>query len=98
MIGLRRLGKIIRVAGKYRLDALLEKDQLPLSARLLLSPAVLFGSGTSKGSRGERLRKALEELGPIFIKFGQLLSTRPDLVPDDICSELTKLQDNVPPF
>ena len=98
MIRLRRLGKIIRVAGKYRLDALLDKGQLPLSARILLSPAVLFGSSANKGSRGERLRKALEELGPIFIKFGQLLSTRPDLVPDDICSELAKLQDNVPPF
>ena len=42
MIGLRRLGKIIRVAGKYRLDALLEKDQLPLSARLLLSPCQFY--------------------------------------------------------
>ncbi|HUW97925.1 MAG TPA: ubiquinone biosynthesis regulatory protein kinase UbiB [Acidiferrobacter sp.] len=48
--------------------------------------------------RGERLRLALEELGPIFIKFGQMLSTRPDLVPDDIVVELSRLQDKVPPF
>lgn len=48
--------------------------------------------------RGERLRLALEELGPIFIKFGQMLSTRPDLIPDDILVELSKLQDQVPPF
>ncbi len=48
--------------------------------------------------RGERLRLALEELGPIFIKFGQMLSTRPDLIPDDIVVELSKLQDQVPPF
>ncbi|MHB1566981.1 MAG: ubiquinone biosynthesis regulatory protein kinase UbiB [Acidiferrobacter sp.] len=48
--------------------------------------------------RGERLRLALEELGPIFIKFGQMLSTRPDLVPEDILSELNRLQDQVPPF
>lgn len=48
--------------------------------------------------RGERLRLALEELGPIFIKFGQMLSTRPDLIPDDILVELSKLQDRVPPF
>ena len=48
--------------------------------------------------RGERLRLALEELGPIFIKFGQMLSTRPDLIPDDILVELSRLQDQVPPF
>jgi ubiquinone biosynthesis protein len=49
-------------------------------------------------NRGERLRMALEELGPVFIKFGQMLSTRPDLLPADIASELAKLQDEVPPF
>ncbi len=48
--------------------------------------------------RGERLRLALEALGPIFIKFGQMLSTRPDLIPEDILVELNKLQDRVPPF
>ncbi|MHB8252967.1 MAG: ubiquinone biosynthesis regulatory protein kinase UbiB [Acidiferrobacter sp.] len=48
--------------------------------------------------RGERLRLALEELGPIFVKFGQMLSTRPDLIPDDILVELSRLQDQVPPF
>ncbi len=48
--------------------------------------------------RAERLREALEELGPIFVKFGQMLSTRPDLLPEDIAGELTKLQDKVPPF
>ena len=48
--------------------------------------------------RGQRLREALEELGPIFVKFGQVLSTRPDLLPEDIAEELAKLQDQVPPF
>lgn len=48
--------------------------------------------------RAERLREALEELGPVFVKFGQMLSTRPDLLPEDIAGELTKLQDKVPPF
>jgi ubiquinone biosynthesis protein len=48
--------------------------------------------------RGERLRLALEELGPVFIKFGQALSTRPDLVPADIAADLARLQDRVPPF
>ncbi|KTD49322.1 ubiquinone biosynthesis regulatory protein kinase UbiB [Legionella quateirensis] len=49
-------------------------------------------------TRGQALRKTLEELGPIFIKFGQALSTRPDILPDDIAKELSKLQDKVPPF
>ena len=48
--------------------------------------------------RGVRIRRALEELGPIFVKFGQMLSTRRDLLPDDIAQELAKLQDRVPPF
>ncbi len=49
-------------------------------------------------SRGERIRLSLEALGPIFVKFGQILSTRRDLLPDDIAAELTRLQDRVPPF
>lgn len=53
---------------------------------------------TSDAPRAVRLRKALEELGPIFVKFGQILSTRQDLLPDDIAKELAKLQDRVPPF
>jgi len=48
--------------------------------------------------RGERIRRSLEELGPIFVKFGQMLSTRRDLLPDDVAQELAKLQDRVPPF
>lgn len=96
MLPLRRLGKILWVIGRYRLDNLVDKTRLPRSARLALSPAGLFGA--NRAPRGERLRLALEELGPIFIKFGQLLSTRPDLIPEDICREMAQLQDNVPPF
>ena len=96
MTRLRRLLKIIRVVYRYRLDQLIDKSQAPMILRLLLSPAVLWGRPTA--SRGERLRRALESLGPIFVKFGQLLSTRPDLVPADICDELAQLQDNVAPF
>ncbi|MDH5712059.1 MAG: AarF/UbiB family protein, partial [Gammaproteobacteria bacterium] len=51
-----------------------------------------------RASRGQRIRCALEDLGPIFIKFGQMLSTRKDLLPEDIAEELTRLQDKVPPF
>jgi ubiquinone biosynthesis protein len=96
LIRFRRLLKITHVVYRYRLDSLVDKDKLPLFARLLLAPAVLYGRPSN--NRGERLRKALESLGPIFVKFGQLLSTRPDLVPEDICKELAQLQDNVPPF
>jgi ubiquinone biosynthesis protein len=58
---------------------------------------VLFWRNLST-PRGERLRFALERLGPIFVKFGQMLSTRRDLIPPDIADELAKLQDQVPPF
>jgi ubiquinone biosynthesis protein len=51
-----------------------------------------------RGTRGERIRRALEDLGPIFVKFGQILSTRRDLIPDDIATELARLQDSVSPF
>jgi len=73
----------------------------PIHARLrlvaLLSPW-LWLHGSSQGSRGERLRLALEELGPVFVKFGQAISTRRDLLPPDLAAELVKLQDAVPPF
>jgi len=96
MNSVRRIGNIIGVVGRYRLDLLLDKQRLPLTLRAILLPVALFGS-TNQG-RGERLRKSLEELGPIFVKFGQLLSTRPGVVPADISDELAELQDNVPPF
>ncbi len=87
---------IVRVFLRYRLDELIPKQHLPVRARLLLLPCSLFPY--SNLSRGERLLRACEELGPIFVKFGQLLSTRPDLVPDDIVAELNYLQDRVTPF
>lgn len=96
MIVFFRLLTILRVVLRYRLDQLLSARQLPLAVRILLFPCKLFPAPNT--SRGERLRRACEDLGPIFIKFGQLLSTRPDLVPDDIIRELNRLQDNVPPF
>ncbi|MES0872901.1 ubiquinone biosynthesis regulatory protein kinase UbiB [Sinimarinibacterium thermocellulolyticum] len=78
----RRLLQIRRVVARYRLRELLDPGKPARDPR----------------PRGERLRLALEELGPVFIKFGQALSTRPDLVPPDIAAELAKLQDRVPPF
>ncbi len=68
----------------------------PLRFLVYLSP--WYWLTGPRGPRGVRLRLALEELGPIFVKFGQIVSTRRDLVPDDIAEELAKLQDRVPPF
>src|SRR6202043_100133 len=59
---------------------------------------VRLAARRSDRPRAERLREALETLGPIFVKFGQVLSTRRDLLPLDIADELAKLQDQVPPF
>ncbi len=97
-MGLRRLLAICWIICVYRLDTLIPTEHLPLRARLLLrcGPWRLFAKG--KYSRGERLRLGLENLGPIFIKFGQILSTRRDLLADDVAMELAKLQDQVPPF
>ena len=69
----------------------------PLRFLFFLSPGIWF-ERRRRASRGERLRLALEELGPIFVKFGQAVSTRRDLLPADIADELAKLQDRVPPF
>jgi ubiquinone biosynthesis protein len=63
----------------------------------LLTRAVSLGRNL-KAPRGERLREALESLGPIFVKFGQVMSTRRDLLPPDVADELARLQDRVPPF
>lgn len=95
MIVFFRLLKILRVFARYRLDQLLPTN-IPFAAQVLLVLFKLFP--TPKLTRGERLRRAFEDLGPIFVKFGQLLSTRPDLVPDDIVQDLNHLQDNVAPF
>ena len=62
-----------------------------------LTRVVSMGRNLS-APRGQRLREALERLGPIFVKFGQVLSTRRDLLPPDIADELARLQDRVPPF
>ena len=87
---------ILILALRYRLDLLIPNESLPRSARYLLCLCRLLPK--TDLSRGERIRRFFEELGPVFIKFGQLLSTRPDLLPDDIATELARLQDDVPPF
>jgi ubiquinone biosynthesis protein len=95
---LRRLITIIMITVKYRLDSLIDKQQLPFALRVLFAISPLRLLPEPKMERGERLRLTLENLGPIFIKFGQALSTRPDLLAPDVAIELAKLQDSVPPF
>jgi ubiquinone biosynthesis protein len=99
-MALLRFFTILRVLTFYRLDADLQFLQLPVALRLALrlSPLQWLPRCDSQFSRGMRMRLALEQLGPVFVKFGQLLSTRPDLVPQDIVCELDRLQDRVPPF
>ena len=95
---LSRLIEIQRVLVRHRLDEFVPASHLrALRFLFLLSPWIWFERGKD-APRGERLRLALEELGPIFVKFGQALSTRRDLLPLDIADELAKLQDRVPPF
>lgn len=98
MSRLLRLLKIVRVIARYRLDDLFEGLQLPWYAKYVLVLLPWRYVYQSELPRGERLRLAMEELGPIFVKFGQMLSTRQDLLPEDVAAELTKLQDQVPPF
>jgi ubiquinone biosynthesis protein len=96
---LARLLQIQRALVRHRLDDFVRATHLYRPVRYLyyLSPWTWFQRSTP-GTRGERLRLALEELGPIFVKFGQALSTRRDLLPVDVADELAKLQDRVPPF
>jgi ubiquinone biosynthesis protein len=93
-----RLLTIHRVLVRYGLDDFVRATHLyrPLRFVFWLSPWTWFSR--RRGTRGERLRRALEDLGPIFVKFGQVVSTRRDLLPSDIADELAKLQDRVPPF
>jgi ubiquinone biosynthesis protein len=90
-----RMLTIQRVLMKHGLDEIVWRTHL-------FRPVAWLGRvlsfGRRRGPLGVRLRKALEELGPIFVKFGQALSVRPDLLPPDIAAELAKLQDQVPPF
>jgi len=96
---LRRLIEIQRVLVRHRLDDFVVATHLyrPLRFVYFVSPWTWF-QRRSGLTRAARLRLALEELGPIFVKFGQTLSTRRDLLPPDIADELAKLQDKVPPF
>lgn len=100
--GLRQFGRLLKISAilaRYRLDEFLAATHLyrPMQLLRVLAP-LSRGPDVSRMPRGERLRRALQEMGPVYVKFGQILSTRRDLVPADITDELALLQDRVPPF
>jgi ubiquinone biosynthesis protein len=94
-----RLLVIQRVLVRHGLDELISSAHLfrPLRFLFMLSPWT-WGQRRSTEPRGVRIREALQELGPVYVKFGQSVSTRQDVLPDDVGEELAKLQDRMPPF
>lgn len=93
-----RLYKILTVFHAYRLNELLPAHRLSKWLRFLLFCLFWVKPKAKQQPIGERLRLALQELGPVWIKFGQMISTRRDVLPKDIANALAKLQDQVDPF
>jgi ubiquinone biosynthesis protein len=93
---LGRISEIAQVAVRHGFGYFFETHKL--TDLLPLRHKVLASEDGAASQRGQHLRELLDELGPTFVKFGQLLSTRPDIVPPDIIAELRKLQDDVRPF
>ncbi len=93
-----RLARINFVLMRHGLDDIIFATHLFRPFRFLMYLFPWNWVWKNPRARGERIRLALEDLGPVFIKFGQMLSTRRDLLADDIADELEKLQDAVPPF
>jgi len=93
-----RLARIIFIMMRYNVDEIVLGKHwfFPLRAAIYLNP--FYWTRGRKLPRGMRIRLAIEALGPIFVKAGQIVSTRRDLLPDDITTELAKLQDRVKPF
>ena len=98
MSSLLSAARIGRVLLRYRLDALLDDTAAERWLKLMRPFVPRASAEVEAMPRGVRLRMALQELGPIFVKFGQILSTRRDLVPPDVAGELALLQDRVAPF
>ncbi|MDE1984455.1 MAG: ubiquinone biosynthesis regulatory protein kinase UbiB [Gammaproteobacteria bacterium] len=93
-----RLMRISFVLARHGLDEIIFSAHIFRPIRFLIYFSPFHWLRNHDVTRGERIRRALEDLGPVFVKFGQMLSTRRDLLPHDIAAELAKLQDQVPPF
>ena len=94
-----RLLELWRIAAHYRLDTLLPADQIPSKARPLLTAIRMHPAAWNNDNQDPlRLKLALQEMGVLFIKLGQLLSTRRDLIPPALLGQLSELQDRVAPF
>ncbi len=97
---LRRYQQIIGIILKYGFENIIHAMNIDryIESGLQLIPFVKSHEKVEKLSNNQRIRMTLEELGPTFIKMGQVLSSRPDLIPVDLLNELEKLQDHVPPL
>jgi ubiquinone biosynthesis protein len=93
-----RLTRISLVLARHGLDEIILSAHIFRPVRFLIYLSPFHWLRDHQVARGERIRRALEDLGPVFVKFGQMLSTRRDLLPPDIADELARLQDRVPPF
>ncbi|MFH3668861.1 AarF/UbiB family protein [Acinetobacter nosocomialis] len=95
-----RLLELWRIAAHYRLDTLFPADELPVKAKHALNIIKMHPAAWSSRERKNplKLKEALEDMGPLAIKLGQLLSTRRDLIPPEILAQLVLLQDQVKPF
>ncbi|ASP47845.1 ubiquinone biosynthesis regulatory protein kinase UbiB [Cognaticolwellia beringensis] len=94
----KRLYKIVKTFLQFGLDELVPKKYLPWYMRIVRGSLFWLRNKHKDKTKAQRVRLAIESLGPVFVKFGQMLSTRRDLLPDDFARELTLLQDKVPAF
>ncbi len=98
LTSIRRLGQIVHIFFYYKIHQLIPQQLRPWYFNLLINLMFWYPTATKSNSKGKNLKIGLEKLGPVWIKFGQMLSTRKDLLTEDLSNELSKLQDKISPF